>query len=278
MLKIGEVQVLKIKKIDSAGAHLECPGEEERVLLSADLVPLEKNQGDTIEVFVFTDRFGKAVVSLKKPSVQVGELGYLKVLDVSHKGAFLDWDFIVDIFAPNDNIFYNLIKGKSYLFRLFVNDERKIRATTDVYNYLRSDSHYSKNDRVTGTVYKKLVEGGYLIAIDNRYYGLIPVNECFWEIEYGEVVSGRIIRVKEDGKLDISPRQVAHIQLEDDAEYLLDLIKSRGGSLNLNDKTDPETIKKQLNMSKRAFKRAVGRLLREGEITQTKDSLQLIEK
>ncbi len=276
MLKIGYVQNLKIKEITMKGAVLVCDKNEETVTLAADLIPRNAKVGNKLEVFVFTDHFGNLVASLKKPLAEAGDIAYLKVEEFTHKGAFLNWGFIVELFSPRENIFYHLEEGKSYLFRLFANKEGKIRATTDIYDYLKIGSKYQKDDLVNGVVYKILENESVLVAIDNIYFGLIPKTENYTDLNYGDKISGRVIRVREDGKLDVSTRKKAGIQLMDDSEIILKKMKANDGILNLTDRSDPDKIKKELNISKKAFKRAVGRLLKDELIKKNEDSLALI--
>jgi len=278
MIKIGKVQSLKIKEINMKGAILveEKSHDKETALLATPLIPYNAREGNTVEVFVYSDYYGNPIASTKKPKAEADDIAYLKVLDFNSKGAYLDWGISVDLFAPRDNIFYNLKKGKSYLFRIFVNKENKIRATTDIYDYLKTGSRYAKDDSVKGVVYKKLENESVLIAVDNVYYGLVPKNENFQELDYGDIVNGRVIRIREDGKLDVSTRKKAGIQLIDDSDIILKKIKKNGGKLNFNDKSSPESIKKEFNISKKAFKRAIGRLLKDGYIKQNEDSIEIL--
>ena len=289
MIRVGSTQTLIIDRFDTRGARLVSGNASESkktrsmamdekmdaVWLASPFIPKNVSVGQSLSVFVFTDHYGNLVASMKKPSAEDGDIAYLKVKEVSQKGAFLDWQFMTDLFAPNDNIFYPLKQGKSYLFRIFVNRENRIRATTDIYDHLKSDAPHVKDDRVEGIVYKKLSNGGVLVAVDRRYYGLIPKSELYADLDYGESVSGRVIRVREDGKLDLSIRKKIGIQMMDDSEVLLKMLNEQNGKLELNDRSDPEQIKSVLKISKKAFKRAVGRLLKDGFIIQTENGIEL---
>ncbi len=278
MIKIGTVQKLIIKEIVMKGAILieKNQSNNDSVLLATPFVPHNAKIGDTIEVFVFADHFGNLISSTKKPLAQAEDIAYLKVEDFNSKGAYLNWGLSIELFSPRDNIFYHIQKGNSYLFRIFVNKEGKIRATTDIYDYLKIGSKYQKDDSVNGVVYKILENESVLVAVDNIYYGLIPKNENFLNLNYGDKISGRVIRVREDGKLDISTRKKAKIQSIDDSEIILKKIKANKDILYMNDKSSPEEIKSEFNISKKAFKRAVGRLLKDGFIKQNEDSIEII--
>jgi predicted RNA-binding protein (virulence factor B family) len=139
----------------------------------------------------------------------------------------------------------------------------------NVYKELRTDSPYQKDDKVTGTVYEISPNFGAFVAVDDMYSGLIAKKELYGEVHIGDTVAARVLNVKEDGKLDLSIREKAYLQIAVDAEKVMDLIDSFGGALPFNDKATPEVIKRETGMSKNEFKRAVGNLLKNNRITIT---------
>ena len=143
----------------------------------------------------------------------------------------------------------------------------------NVYEYLETDSPYKKEDQVTGTVYEISREFGAFVAVDNRYSGLIPRKEFFGNAKIGDQVEVRVTEVKEDGKLNLSIRQKAYLQMDQDAALVLQTLDAYDGVLPFNDKVSPEIIERELHLSKNAFKRAVGRLLKEGKIEITGKSI-----
>jgi predicted RNA-binding protein (virulence factor B family) len=148
----------------------------------------------------------------------------------------------------------------------------------DVYNQLISECPYKENDKIVGTICDINNEMGAFVAIDNKYHGLIPNKELFCPVSIGETISGRITKIREDGKAYISIREKAYIQMDDDAAFLLEKLEESNGYLNLNDKSSPDRIKVELNMSKKAFKRAVGRLFKEKKIVITESGIKMIVK
>jgi hypothetical protein len=135
-----------------------------------------------------------------------------------------------------------------------------------VYDYLSCESPYVKDSAVEGTVIEIQPEYGVYLAIDNKYFGMIPKNEVFGKLSVGDVIHGRVSMVREDKKLTVSLKQKAYIQMDEDSRQIYDEIVRRGGKLPFTDKADPDIIKNEFDMSKNAFKRAVGRLLKEGKI------------
>ena len=164
-------------------------------------------------------------------------------------------------------------KGDKCLVTLYIDKSQRLCATMKVYGLLRTDSPYKKDDMVHGIVYDTSDRFGVFVAVDNKYSALIPRKEVFKNFRVGTEVTGRVTAVKEDGKLDLSIREKIPAQMDKDAEYVLGIMKKCDGKLPFNDKADAEKIKKELGMSKNAFKRAVGRLLKERKIEIKEDSI-----
>ena len=135
-----------------------------------------------------------------------------------------------------------------------------------VYDYLSCDSHYVKDSAVTGRVIEVNPDYGVYIAIDDKYFGMVPKYEAFGDFKIGDIVYGRVSKVRDDKKLSVSLKQKAYIQMDEDSRIVFDEIKKNGGSIPFTDKASPDVIKAYFKMSKNAFKRAVGRLLKEGKI------------
>jgi predicted RNA-binding protein (virulence factor B family) len=277
---LGRCNLLRIARIRHSAVYLESkdgqPGEY--VALPAGQLPQGAREGDELEVFVYRDAGDSLAATVRKPAAQVGQLAYLKVVETTEAGAYLDWGLDFDLFLPLSEQKYRVRTGRSYLVAVTTGRNGRLIATTDIYKYLKAAGSYQKNDQVTGTVYSVRKDTGALVAVDNQYYGLIPESELYRDISPGETVQVRVTRVREDGKLDLSPRRLSHQQMEGDAGLILERIRERGGTLPLNDKSSPTDIKLQLNMSKSAFKRAVGRLLKDNLVLQTGDGLVLRDR
>jgi predicted RNA-binding protein (virulence factor B family) len=179
-----------------------------------------------------------------------------------------------DLFLPFREQVGKVTTGGSYLVALYVDSSNRLCATMNIYDLLSTESPYKENDRVHGTIYNISKELGAFVAVDNKYQGLIPNKELYGNYREGDVVDVRIKRVKQDGKLELSLREKAYNEIESDAQKIMDRLKLKSGVLSLNDKSSPEDIKAEFNMSKAAFKRAVGRLLKEGAISITDDGIE----
>ena len=145
----------------------------------------------------------------------------------------------------------------------------------NVYPYLSTDSPYAKEDRVSGTVYEISENFGAFVAVDDKYSGLIPKKELYGTVRIGDVIQARVTGIKEDGKLDLSVREKAYLQIETDAQKVMEIIQSFDGALPFTDKASPEVIRRETQMSKNEFKRAVGHLLKEGKIQITERAIRL---
>ena len=196
--------------------------------------------------------------------------------DVSRIGAFLDMGLEKDLLLPFKEQSHPVKKGEECLVALYVDKSSRLAATMRVYHYMSNQSPYQKDDKVRGRIYEINENLGAFVAVDNRYYGLIPKKEIFQDLREGEEVEARVLKVREDGKLDLSLRDKAYIQMAADSEKVMKVIEEFDGVLPFNDKARPETIRREFNMSKNEFKRAVGRLLKEGKIRITETSIQKV--
>ena len=179
------------------------------------------------------------------------------------------------MFLPFKEQVTHLSAGDECLVALYIDKSNRLAATMRVYDYLTCAHGYVKDSAVSGTVIRINPDMGIYVAVDNKYFGMIPKNEVFGRIKVGDVVYGRVSAVRDDGKLTISLKQKAYIQMDEDASVIYDAIKQEGGELPFTDKADAQIIKERFDMSKNAFKRAVGRLLKEGKIEITQNSILL---
>ena len=268
MLRIGEKQELTIiKKVDFGVYLAEKQGEEDKVLLPKKQVPEGSEIGDRLEVFLYKDSDDRLIATTRLPKITLGEVGFLRVSDVGKIGAFMDWGLEKDVLLPFREQTRKVKKGEDVLCALYVDKSGRLAVTMNVYEFLRTDSPYHKEDRVKGTVYETSKNFGVFVAVDNIFSGLIPKKELYGDIQIGDEVTARITDVREDGKLTLSVREKAYLQINTDVEKILEEMEKNGGELPFTDKADPELIRNKMNMSKNEFKRAIGHLLKEGKVS-----------
>ncbi|MBO5031657.1 MAG: S1 RNA-binding domain-containing protein [Lachnospiraceae bacterium] len=278
MFQLGKKQSLFIVKELDFGVYLgEEPNAplEDRVLLPKKQVPKNCRIGNRIEVFLYKDSKDRIIATTNEPLLCVGEVGKLKVSQVTKIGAFLDWGLEKDILLPYKEQTSRVREGDEVLAAIYVDKSSRLAATMKVYKYLHLNSDYEKDDMVRGTVYEIHEEFGAFVAVDDRFSALIPKKELYGDIKVGDVVTARVTDIKEDGKLDLSVREKAYIQIEKDVVKLVKIMESFDGVLPFNDKSAPEVIKRETGMSKNEFKRAVGNLLKNGKITIQPDCIRL---
>ena len=278
MLELGKKQSLLIVKELDFGVYL---GEtlnasmDDRVLLPKKQVPQGSRTGDTIEVFLYKDSRDRIIATTNRPLLSVGEVGKLRVSQVTKIGAFLDWGLEKDVLLPYKEQTAKVQEGDEELAALYVDKSSRLAATMKVYRYLECASGYEKDDTVRGTVYEIREDMGAFVAVDDRFSALIPRRELYGDIRVGDVVTARVAGVKEDGKLDLSVREKAYLQIEKDAVRLVEIMESHGGVLPFTDKADPDVIRRETDMSKNEFKRAVGNLLKGGRIVIEPGAIRL---
>lgn len=272
MFRLGERQTLEIVKEVEFGVYLatetNAPSEE-RVLLPAKQVPEGAKQGDLLEVFVYKDSKDRFIATRNEPKLYLGETAVLKVVQINKVGAFLDWGLEKDLFLPFKEQTKPLNTGDECVVALYIDKSGRLCATMKVYPYLRKDSPYHKDDKVSGMIYEISQNFGAFVAVDNCFSALIPKKEMPKDLKVGDYVSARVSARKEDGKLDLSLREKAYIQMSIDAEKVMKKLQENKGVLPFTDKASPELIREQMDMSKNEFKRAVGNLLKAGKLEIT---------
>jgi predicted RNA-binding protein (virulence factor B family) len=275
-MEFGKIQTLKVIRKKEFGFYLSDPDDAEgkkAVLIPLKQAPEGASEGDSIEVFLYKDSSDRPIATTRKPLLTAGETGKLTVKDVTKIGAFLDIGLERDVLLPFRETEGEVKINDKVLVALFVDKSERLAATMRVYHYLKTGAPYEKDADITGTVYE-VKDLGVFVAVDDRYFGLIPKSEAYGEYKVGQEISARVLRVREDGKLDLSPRKKAYMQMDDDADTIFKSIEAHGGKIDFTDKSDPEKIRKEFGMSKNEFKRAVGRLLKEGKIILTDSAIE----
>lgn len=281
MFELGKRQSLIVVKELDFGVYL---GEtlnasmDDRVLLPKKQVPQGSQIGDRIEVFLYKDSRDRIIATTNKPLLCVGEVGKLSVSQVTKIGAFLSWGLEKDVLLPYKEQTAKVKEGDEVLAAIYVDKSSRLAATMKVYRYLERGGGYAKDDIVQGTVYEIREDMGAFVAVDDRFSALIPRRELYGEIKVGDVVTARVAEVKDDGKMDLSVREKAYLQIGKDSEKLVKIIESFDGVLPFTDKANPEVIRRETGMSKNEFKRAVGNLLKNGKIVIKSDVIRFKEQ
>ncbi|MEE1305201.1 MAG: S1-like domain-containing RNA-binding protein [Agathobacter sp.] len=270
-MRLGEYQELIYVKKMEFGIYLsEKEGDEERVLLPSKQVPEGLKPGDKIKVFLYKDSKDRLIATTNTPKLVMGQYTALEVKEVGKIGAFLDWGLEKDLFLPYKQMTMKVREGDEVLVSLYIDKSSRLCASMrGLYDLLSKDSPYKKGDTVTGRVYEFSDNFGTFVAVDDKYSARIPRHEDCSYLRVGDIIDAKVTDVKEDGKLDLSLREKAYIQMDADALKVMEIIESYAGVLPFSEKASPEVIKRETGLSKNAFKRAVGRLYKERKIDLT---------
>ena len=279
MIEIGKWQTLQVIRSKDFGVYLaEKQGDSDAVLLPRKQVPEGLKAGGEIEVFVYLDSSDRPIATVNKPLITLHEIKRLKVASVSKIGAFMDWGLEKDILMPFKEMLGKVREGNEYLVYMYMDKSNRPCVSMRLYEHLATDSPYNKGDQVSGYVYQISEKLGALVAVDDKYQGLIPKQELHKKVYIGDTLTLRVSEVREDGKLNLSLGQAAYKQIEEDSEMVYEAILSYDGVLPFTDKVSPEIIEREMGLSKNAFKRAVGRLLKEGRIEIREHSIAITNR
>lgn len=265
-MKLGEIQKLTIEKKVEFGVYLS--DGTDRVLLPKKQVPENYKIGDEISAFIYKDSKDRLIATTNTPKLTLGQYGLLTVSQVNKVGAFMDWGLEKDLFLPFKEMTRQPSEGDEILVRVYIDkSERLCASMKGIYDMLSKKPPYQVGDEVEARIYEFGHDFGTFVALEDKYSAMIPRHEDVSKFRIGDVLMVRITGIKEDGKCDVTIRDKAYVQMDEDAEALLDLIDSYAGVLPFTEKASPEVIKRETGLSKAAFKRAVGRLYKERKIS-----------
>lgn len=271
MIKIGDFNKLKVKRKADFGYFLDgkTNNTKDDILLHNRLIGKNKIEvGDEVEAFIYKDSEDRMTATLIPPKAKVGDIAKLKVVAHTKIGSFIDIGLTKDILVPFKSRTYDLEKGQRYPFYIYVDKSKRIAATTDIDMYLTTDHNYNIGDIVTGIVYGFQTNNSAMVAIDNKYAGVILHNEYFTELKPGDELELKVIKIYEDGKLGLSPRKSRKEELDTLETSIMNYLEGNDGFMRFNDKSTPEEIATVFNSSKKNFKRALGVLMKKGIISQ----------
>ena len=272
---LGDYNNLEIVKRVSFGLYLD--GDEDgEILLPAKYVPDGYDIGDIIKVFVYLDNEERLVATTEEPLAKVGDFALLRVAWTNDYGAFLDWGLLKDLFVPFSEQEGKMVKGNSYL--VYVTIDRKsyrIYASARLDKFLsRTKPPYETDEEVDIIVWRR-TDLGWKVIVNGNHSGLVFANEVFRDLKTGDRLKGYVKRVRTDGKIDIALQRHGVVGDDDSSMRLLSAIEAQRGFLPLNDNSSPDEIYSMLGMSKKAFKRAAGKLYKQRLIIIDDDGLRL---
>ena len=277
IMRLGEYQELNvIKKVDFGIYLAPSVKLDEKVLLPSKQVPQGIRIGDKLKVFIYKDSKDRLIATTNQPKLTLGAYAPLTVKEIGKIGAFLDWGLEKDLFLPYKQMLGRVNEGDEILVTLYIDKSSRLCASMKgLYDLLEKDSPYKKDDMVTGRVYEFSDNFGTFVAVDDKYSARIPRHEDSSYLRIGDIIDAKVTDIKEDGKIDLTLREKAYIQMDSDSEKILELLESYAGVLPFTEKASPEVIKRETGLSKNAFKRAVGHLYKERKIDLSDGKIRL---
>jgi len=278
MLKIGNYNKLKLKKIAKTCAWLDGFGKD--IQLPKKELPERVREGDEIRVFVFNDTRDTLRATTMEPSAVVDQFAYMVVTSKTDFGAFLEWGIKKDLFLPERRQIKELKVGEKILIRVIMNfEDDGVIADADWKRYIKDDQkeQLKEGDKVN-LIAMDTTSLGTTVLVDNKYIGLVYKSEVYKTPFIGQRMTGYILKLREDGKIDISFKRKGWNSVVDSHDIVLKALKKAGGFLPLHDKSDPEEIRETLNISKKIFKKSTGSLYKEGVIKITDKGIELKKK
>ena len=278
MITIGDYSKLEILKKVDFGVYLD-GGPYGEILLPAKYVPDQVSVGDEIEVFIYNDSEDRIIATTERPKAKVGEFAFLEVKAVSEYGAFMDWGLLKDLFVPFREQAVKMQVGKKYLVRVYLDEQTdRIAASTRWHRFLtEKNESLTEQEEVEIKIASK-TDLGYKVIVNDTYWGVIYNNEIFQPVTIGESMKAFVKKIREDDRIDIALQKQGEEVAEQSKNELLRKLEAKGGFLPLTDKSSPESIYREMHMSKKAFKRAVGNLYKQRLIELESDGIRLVKK
>lgn len=280
--KENSIAELPVVRVSGFGAFLDggTGNSKDDILLHKGQQTHEVKEGERVKVFLYHDPHHRLTASMRLPQIAIGGIGYAPVLLTTRFGAFVDVGTERGIFLPFSQMIENVTEGQQIWVKLYEDKTGRLAVTMHVDEEMRAIALPFKEaklgDTVTGTVYNETGEGLFLVTRD-RHLAFIHKTELARSVRLGEEVTGRISYIRSDGRVNLALRPQKEKAMEGDMALLISCMERHGGLLPLTDKSDADLIKSTLGISKSAFKRAVGHLLKERKITITEGKIRLNE-
>ncbi|MRX64598.1 CvfB family protein [Maribacter luteus] len=276
MIALGTYNTLEILRDTSVGLFLG-DGEGNDILLPNKYVPEDYSIGDSLTVFCYLDHSERPVATNLEPEILVNEFQLLKVVEVNEYGAFLDWGLEKHLLVPFREQRDKMQEGHWYVVYCYLDQQsNRLVGSNKIDRFLSNDTLSVKEGDVVDLVVARKTELGYEVIINNLHKGLVYLNEIFKTISIGDNTKGVIKRIRPDNKIDVSLQPLGEKILEPAANKIYEQLMAHGGYLGLHDKSDPELIKEELQMSKKVFKKGIGTLYKARKIEIKSDGIYAI--
>lgn len=274
---LGRVVKLPVRRMGPPGAFLAFdPEDKATILVPVRELPEGTKEGDELEVFVYLDSEDRPIATTGEPKITLGEVSFLKVTDMTDFGSFVDWGLLKELLVPLAEQTKKMELGARYPIGVIIDDTGRLAGTMRVSEMLKEKVVFKQDEWVMGEAWRKEADIGLFVIVEQRSVGLVPHEEPH-ELAIGDSARFRVTNVLPDGKIELSLRAPAHIELEKDADKILSML-GKPDAPQLGDHSSPDEIREQLGLSKKAFKRAVGRLLQNKKVTIDENRFVVLAK
>ncbi len=278
MIQIGEYNTLEIARETNQGLYLN-DDEDNEVLLPNRYIPETYDFGEKMDVFVYLDNEERLVAVTDKPYIKVNEFGLLRCNQVTQHGAFLDWGLLKELFCPFKEQAFKMKAGGWYLVYCYLDEEtERLVASSKTNSFLDNKNLTVAPYEEVDLIVSHSSEMGMNVIVNERHAGLIHNKDMFKDLGVGDRLKGFVKKIRPDNKLDIGLGKIGYRNIEPNAEAILKKLENNKGFLNLTDNSNPESIKKTLQMSKKSFKKAVGTLYKQRLVEIKADGIYLIKQ
>lgn len=275
MIQVGQSYTLEVVSIVNFGVYLDAKNLGV-VLLPSKFVPADTELSDLVSVFLYFDSEDRLIATTQTPKAMVGEFAYLQVSDTNDFGAFLDWGLDKDVLVPFAEQYRPMEAGRSYIVFLYVNKaDGRIVASSKIDRFVEEGVHDFKPRQFVDLIVANSTDLGYRAIINQSHWGVLYKDEVFQRLSFGQSIKGYIKRVRSDGKIDLS-LYGGRETWDKNTKTIEDYLKQRNGFAAVHDKSDPQLISRIFGMSKKAFKKTIGGLYKQGVISIEDDGIRLI--
>lgn len=277
MIQLGKFNDLKVSKAEDSGYTL-IDDEETEIFLSSEKTDKELEEGATVSVFVYPGILGAKKATLKKPLIALGEFAFLTVSSTDEQGVYVDWGMEKDLLIPPKQEGERMEEGESYIIFMYQDRESgKLYGSNKIEKRLSNDDLTIEEGEEVDVMVQRESDMGFAVIVNHRHRGLVFENEVFQDLLIGDTLKGYVKKIQPENRLDITIRPMGYRNTVDpDVQTVLNALEDNQSFLPLTDKSKPDLIMVELNMSKKAFKRAIGSLYKERKIEIKEDGIHLI--
>lgn len=277
MIQIGQYNNLKVSRETKSGLYL-ADEEGQEVLLPGKYIPKDIKTDDELPVFIYKDSEDRLIATTEQSKITLHHFAYLQAADVNAYAAFMDWGLEKNLFVPYKEQPQKMIKGKWYIVYLYLDEQTdRLVASANVHRFLKNEELTVQSGEEVDILIWESTDLGYNVIINNLHKGLIYSNEIFTPVQIGDVKKGYIKKIREENKIDVQLQKSGYENIEPNAGKIIAELKAHNGFLPLNDNSAPEDITRQLEMSKKTFKKAIGLLYKQQVIRLAEDGIYLNE-